>query len=290
MLTLGNQDLWANYDQLKSFFEELDCPFEEPKVTPRSSYLVECLSDDAGSYKLKQLADAHSYVHARTFFEMMGIKDYYDIDKFDYEKPQILHDLNTPISAELYDKFNLIIDSGTIEHIFDVRQVMENIARMCKEGGWVVHITPSSNFVDHGFFSFSPCFFYDFYRVNGFDDFTCYVLQLNVNNYLDPCYYIEYHYGMNLHGLIQPNKEILVFFAARKTAKVESVVIPTQGIYAPEQRDAQEKRGEEVAPSFSLFNRFVPAFIQPVFKPLRPWLWHLRRRVLPEYLFVRKKI
>ena len=139
LLTLGNQDLWANHAQLKSYFDELGCEYEETEVIPRSAYMVETLSAGADAYELKQLADAQGYVHARTFFGMMGITDYSDIDKFDFEQPQILHDLNAPVPDDLRDRFNLIVDSGTIEHIFDVRQVMENVVRMTRVGGRVVH-------------------------------------------------------------------------------------------------------------------------------------------------------
>ena len=158
LLTLGNQDVWADYEQLKSFFESLECPYAEAAVRPHTSRLF------------AERADARDFVHARTFFEMMGIKEYNDLDKFEDDAPSILQDLNAPVPPELEGRFNLIIDGGTMEHVFDVRQVLENVVRMCRESGWVVHLSPSSNYVDHGFYSFSPCFFYDFYEANGFGD------------------------------------------------------------------------------------------------------------------------
>jgi hypothetical protein len=290
VLTLGNQDIWANHEQLKSYFDELGCPYEETEVVPRSTYMVEALAAGAEGYELKRLADAQGYVHARTFFGMMGITDYCDIDKLDFEQPQIVHDLNAPVPPELRDRFNLIVDSGTIEHIFDVRQVMENVVRMSRVGGWVVHITPSSNYVDHGFFSFSPCFFYDFYRANGFTDFTCYLLQVDPRDHLGRAEYVEYSYGMNLSELIRPGREVLVFFAARKAESLAELVVPVQGVYRPERAAGGAAGAAQAALSSSLTNRFVPAPLRAVLSPLRPLLWRLRRKVVPDYKLVRKRI
>ncbi|MDT7778388.1 MAG: hypothetical protein QOC99_900 [Acidobacteriota bacterium] len=272
LLTLGNQDVWAGYEQLKSFFGGFECPYEEAAVIPHTSRL------------LGQHPEARNFVHARTFFEMMGITEYNDIDKFEDDAPRILHDLNLPVPTELEDKFGLIIDGGTIEHIFDVRQVMGNIVRMCRESGWVVHLTPSSNYVDHGFYSFSPCFFYDFYRANGFDEFTCYILQVNPENLYEPSPYFEYSYGMDMSGLLDPARQIVVFFAAKKVSPSGPLVIPTQGVYEsfsktlPGQTPVAAAEGA-AARNDSLTERLVPASLLPLLKPVRPFLWNVRRKV-----------
>ena len=62
----------------------------------------------------------------------------------------------------------MIIDGGTMEHIFHIPNVLNNIYRMLRVGGRIIHISPSSNYVDHGFYSFSPTLFYDFYQTNKF--------------------------------------------------------------------------------------------------------------------------
>ncbi|MDT5060833.1 MAG: hypothetical protein QOH63_1292 [Acidobacteriota bacterium] len=273
LLTLGNQDVWADYEQLKSFFGGLECPYAEAPVIPHTSRLF------------AQQRETRNFVHARTFFEMMGIKEYSDIDKFEDDAPCILHDLNTPVPSEFESRFNLIIDGGTLEHIFDVRQVMENIVRMCSESGWVVHLTPSSNYVDHGFYSFSPCFFYDFYQANGFGEFFCYILQVNPENLCEPSPYFEYSYGMDMRGLLDPDRQILVFFAAKKVRASDQLVIPTQGIYESSSKilpgqspvavaDAGTAQGND-----SITERLVPAFLLPLLKPVRPFLWAARRKV-----------
>lgn len=221
VLTLGNQDVWATFPQLQSFFREMGSPVFETAVIPHTSNL----------FKLIMPEQAKDFVHARTFFGMMGIQDYWDLDKYDRDRPLILHDLNQPVPAEFEQKFNLIVDGGTIEHIFDVRQVMENIVRMCRESGWIIHLSPASNLMDHGFYSFSPSFFYDFYQANGFADMICYILQVNPNNYFEYASYFEYTYGMNMTQWLVPGRQVLVCFAARKVQHEMAVQTPTQAMY-----------------------------------------------------------
>lgn len=226
ILSLGNQEIWASYADLKDYFTKGGSPHNEPKaISPHTSYTF--LSDP----NLAKLAK--DFVHARVFFEMMGMNDYADMDKFDSDKPTYLHDMNLPVPNALHDSFSLILDGGTIEHIFDVRQVLANIVKMLKPGGCVVHI--SSYSIDHGFFGLSPCLFYDFYSANGFEDFTCYILQVDFRNILKTYRYrndyFEYKYGMNLQNLLDNSKQALVFFVGRKVKAVKELCIPVQGIY-----------------------------------------------------------
>lgn len=227
-MTLGNLDTWATYDDLKSFFKQAGCPFHEVEPIKNTS---------ANFRRLKGvIRNVEEFVHAQVFFEMMGISEYYDMDKYDFDKPKLLHDLNSPVPECLSGRFSLVVEAGTMEHIFDIRSVMENIVRMLRVGGWIVHFSPSSGSVDHGFYSFSPCFFYDFYHANGFEDFRCYIIKRKpgaMNNFKQfP--YLQYKYGMRISTYLNTSNRILVFFAARKAHSYDSIQIPIQGRYDTE--------------------------------------------------------
>jgi hypothetical protein len=207
---------------------------------------------------------------------MLGIKEYVDIDKFDSDKPRLVHDLNFRIPSDLEGRFGMVFDGGTTEHIFDVRQVMENISLMLKEQGCVIHIC--SYHIDHGFFSFSPVFLFDFYTANGFGQIECFLMEVDFSNIIKTYprrhRYVEYHYGMNLDGLLNFAKEILIFFVARKVASSAELVVPTQGLYA-RRGNAEEKQSDLPQP---LFERVVPTRLQPLASPLRPLLRALYRK------------
>jgi len=287
VLTLGNQDIWASYDDLKSFFQELSCSYSEATIIPHNSAL----------FKTYQplIERAKYFVHARTFFEMLGINDYWDLDCSDYENPVIIHDLNLPVAEELRSKFNLILDSGTMEHIFDVRQVVENLVRMCRASGWIVHITPASNFLDHGLYSFSPIFFYDVYGANGFDSCICYILQPSPRplDYFKPCPYFKYEYGMSLDELIDPYRQTVIFFAAKKMKEVDTISVPMQGRYASK-RPVRDTSSIEVSISqsyslpsmlFRLLHGLPYSFLHPL---LLSRFSSARRKILPRYRLLRR--
>ena len=107
---------------------------------------------------------------------LLGCDEVHAMDYSEYEGADIIHDLNDPIPEELANRFGLIVDSGTIEHIFDTRQVMRNIGNMLKPGGRVIHFTPANNAMEHGFFQMSPTFFADFYGENGFTDVDVWIV------------------------------------------------------------------------------------------------------------------
>ena len=100
-------------------------------------------------------------------FAGLGFDRLLALDANLYEKPDIVHDLNrAEIPENLSGRFDLVFDGGTLEHVFDVASALRAVCRFTKPGGRVVHLSPLSNCVDHGFYSFSPILFRDFYAAN----------------------------------------------------------------------------------------------------------------------------
>jgi hypothetical protein len=79
---------------------------------------------------------------------------------------EIVVDLNEPIGEELQAKYDIVLDGGTMEHCFNVPQVLKNVLTMTKRGGYIIHVNPLNMF-NHGFYSFSPTFYHDFYTQTG---------------------------------------------------------------------------------------------------------------------------
>ena len=79
------------------------------------------------------------------------------MDNSDYEGASIIHNLNNPFNSS--KKYQYIYDGGTIEHIFNIPQVIENIIDMLDINGLFVSITCNNNFSGHGIYQFSPEFF-----------------------------------------------------------------------------------------------------------------------------------
>jgi hypothetical protein len=102
--------------------------------------------------------------------KLMGLGDLETLDVSDYEGAEIIADLNAPIPPEFRGRYGLIVDGGTMEHVFDLRQGMKNTADMLRPGGRVVHMSPANNYVNHGFVQLSPAFYHEYYTENGFED------------------------------------------------------------------------------------------------------------------------
>ena len=101
------------------------------------------------------------------------------IDINDYEGSNIIYDLNYNVPKELENKYDTIIDSGSLEHIFNIKVAMKNFSVMCLENGTILHISPSNNFCGHGFYQFSPELFYTYYNIeNNFKDTEIYLAKV----------------------------------------------------------------------------------------------------------------
>ena len=98
--------------------------------------------------------------YAEPLFEILGAQKVESIDASDYEDATIVADLNKPFSADLHERFDLVFDGGTIEHVFDVPTAMANLMSITKVGGDLIIHTMANNFLGHGFYQFSPEFFY----------------------------------------------------------------------------------------------------------------------------------
>jgi len=97
-----------------------------------------------------------TYPHADGFFKYLGADIVDSMDYSSFEGASIVHDLNNPIPDNLANRFDFIYDGGTIEHIYDIKTVMDNIKKMLKVGGVFAGLAVGNNSLGHGFYQFSP--------------------------------------------------------------------------------------------------------------------------------------
>ncbi len=94
-------------------------------------------------------------------------------------------DLNLPLPQQYYCKYDLLIDSGTAEHCFNVGKVFENYFHMLKPGGILIQYMPFLS-PNHGFWSINPTAIYDMARVNPIK-----IIQMKINAYKSYSYYFD---------------------------------------------------------------------------------------------------
>lgn len=94
------------------------------------------------------------------FLGLLGAETLTSFDADGYEGASVIHDMNRPVEEQYRDCFSVVFDGGSLEHIFDVRQTMKNFMDMVAVGGHFLGITTANNFMGHGFYQFSPEFFF----------------------------------------------------------------------------------------------------------------------------------
>jgi SAM-dependent methyltransferase len=101
--------------------------------------------------------------YSEPLFEILGAKTVHSMDYSNYENATIIHDMNLPFPSELKSKFSVIVDGGTLEHIFNFPAAIKNCMDALKTGGHFIGITPANNLMGHGFYQFSPELYFVFF-------------------------------------------------------------------------------------------------------------------------------
>lgn len=131
--------------------------------------------------KMAHVLESHGYpaqafkgddkvLYAEPCFLSLGAKKVHSLDMSNFEGAGFVHDLNQPIPPELKERFDLVYDGGTLEHIFQFPTALKNCMEMVRPGGHLFIHTGTNNWCGHGFYQFSPeLFFRAFSEENGFE-------------------------------------------------------------------------------------------------------------------------
>jgi len=219
VLTLGRQCVYATFAQVVQMLREEGL---EPRPLPAG--LPE--QTDLPGWRDGPYA---SMTSARAFFHALGGLEALALDHSDYEQAEIIWDLNRPLPAELEGRFGLVLDGGTLEHVFDTRVALANVARMLAPGGRVLHTNPTTNYAAHGFYQFSPTFYYDWYAANGFTGLRALLVE-------QPPWSATGHGWRHWewnprrpYTLVRSKRLLMTYFVAEKGAGATHDRIPQQG-------------------------------------------------------------
>ncbi len=91
-------------------------------------------------------------------------------DYSDYEGANHIADMNKPL-GENFPRYDTVVDSGSLEHVYNTPQALLNVSELCCEGGQILHLVPANNYCGHGFWQFSPELFFSLYsEANGYSE------------------------------------------------------------------------------------------------------------------------
>lgn len=96
----------------------------------------------------------------KDWYLSVGFDRYLAID-VNTERDAIAMDLNVdiPKTYSFHDKFDLVTNNGTGEHVFNQYMLFKNAHDLCRVGGFMIHVLPFYRWVDHGFFNYHPNLF-----------------------------------------------------------------------------------------------------------------------------------
>lgn len=174
--------------------------------------------------------DALSQDYSDSFMKAIGVETLEILDISGYENATVIHDLNTPIPDSLREKFTLVIDIGTSEHVFNVAQSLENLRNLCKSHGHVLMVNPANNWLGHGFYQFSPeLFFRAFDREYGFEVKSIYLIKKKM--LYESWYKLNDPKNVGRRGTILTNKRCYIAVIASKSMPSNSLVSQQQSDY-----------------------------------------------------------
>jgi SAM-dependent methyltransferase len=168
-------------------------------------------------------------------FLAMGYSSIESIDVSDYEGCTHVFDLNaSSVPAVLAQRYDVIFNGGTIEHVFDIRAALRNIFDMLKPGGVVIHFTPVNGWVDHGFYQISPTLLSDYYYENSFEILDAQLVNYSPSFISDFTTTIYPYEPGTLDGLKAGSFSgaWLAYFVVRKGPLATRDKVPLQGRYA----------------------------------------------------------
>lgn len=208
MLTLGVQDSFVDLKRLRKLCDDYNVASE-----------------------LLQMEMSDRYVQTNIILKRFNIK-VYTLDYSDFEGADLILDLNIKTQT-IPQTFDVVLDGGTLEHIYHLDNALQNIDNFTKVGGLTIHLNPTSNHVDHGFYSFSPTFYNDYYKNNGYEVLDHYLIEVDLLHYCSSwkCYRYDQKkfYSLSFGGW--GNRPLATYFSAIKRNKKSNEIIPQQSAY-----------------------------------------------------------
>jgi len=112
------------------------------------------------------MPELEELIETTDFFNKVNLTaDYFDFAEIRGE--EIITDLNIPIDEKYHAKYDLVVDTGTLEHCFNVGIAFQNMCKLAKIEGLILSAAPMTK-INHGFWNFSPCAYENFYAQNKF--------------------------------------------------------------------------------------------------------------------------
>ena len=155
------------------------------------------------------------------------------LDISDYENPTYKIDITKENNIP-NESFDTVIDTGSLEHMANPYNALNNYKKMCKDNGQIILSLPNNNQSGHGFYQISSDLLFAFFsKKNGFAENECYLCDWSESARLIPRSVYEVKYkdiekGLNIYSKVP----VCIFFKTVKTTSLnnEKIIQPVYEI------------------------------------------------------------
>lgn len=187
------------------------------------------------------------------------------VDFSDYEKPTFTHDMNVKIDNKYHNTFDVIYDGWSTEHVFNVPIAFSNYMSMLKKWGTYIWVLPWNNLCNHGFYQFSPDFFYRLFSLENWFKTKVFVKIKNKWYLIKDLKDFPYPVHFNLSFW---KKEANLFIVAKKINNNKKIFTPYQTIYSSHLwEDKVSIKNKNTI--FNVLNKITPEFIKSIIRNYR---------------------
>ena len=151
----------------------------------------------------------------KDFITKIGFNNYNSIDlNGAYESFKF--DLNKDICTayDFNSKYDLVINNGTGEHVFNQHSLFLNIHNLTKTNGIMLHVLPFIDWINHGFYNFNPIIFGDLAASNKYE-----IIKISLANRNGAELKLENKNHTILFEQIKPNNKLSNFNKMLEIAK-----------------------------------------------------------------------
>jgi hypothetical protein len=131
-------------------------------------YVRRHLSAEAGRAVMDRLFDGQGQFRREEIGTLYGVFRYTTYRSIDLDDPRAdwRCDLNHPV--DISERFDMITNFGTAEHIFNICEVFRSMHVLLREGGVQLHVMPVFGDVNHGFYNVHPTAYLDVAKANDY--------------------------------------------------------------------------------------------------------------------------
>lgn len=177
-----------------------------------------------------QPADVTKWLYDMAKIALRALLDYSTlsaVDLMDSSRVEYHFDLNAPLPIER--QFDVVLNLGTAEHIFNIAQCYKSMHELTKPGGLIVTCGPFTGSIDHGFYTIQPTFYYDLAAANGYHLLAMLMVTSSPQKIVQIGHRDEF-IAMAKEGRLPQNSGIYAVF--RKAPQETPFATPTQGYYS----------------------------------------------------------